>query len=154
MHGCRAITSQQLQSDSGTAHMAGVLQRMDTNSWEKSGWKVKEHRFQPMQRAGYNKHCFAWKEWWDSQDLMGKDQRTVQHGWCCAKCLLQTSLSRRGSRRSLHSKAVGSFKMAGPGTHWGLKLVSVSRVWPSTSTPGDFLSVLKIIFQCSDQWAN
>lgn len=149
MHSCRAITSQELQNHSGTAHVAGVLQWMDTSSWEKTGWKVKEHLFQSMQRAGYNKYCFAWNKWQDSQDLMGKDQRTVQHGWCCARWLLQTSWSRRGKRRSLHLKAGGSFTIAGPGTHWGLKtLLSAGKVWSNTSTPGDFLSVFKMISWC------
>lgn len=35
------------------------------------------------------------------------------------------------------------------GTHWGLKpLVSAGRLWPGTSTSGDFLSVLKMISWC------
>lgn len=80
---------------------------------------------------------------------MSKDQRTVQHRWCHAKCLLQTSLSRRGNRRGLRSKAGGSFTIAGPGTHWGLELlVSAGRLWPSTGTPEDFLSVLEMIPWC------
>ena len=129
--------------------MAEVLQWMDTSSWEKPGWKAKEHGFKSMQSTGYNTHCFAWNEWQDSKDLMGKDQSTVQHEWRRAKCLLQTSWSRRGSRRQLHSKAGGSFTITGPGTYLGLKpLVSAGSVWPSTSTPGDILSVLKMISWC------
>lgn len=35
---------------------------------------------------------------------------------------------------------------ADPGTHWGLKPpVSAGKLWPSASTSGDFLSVLKMI---------
>lgn len=54
MHCCRAITSQELQSDSETTHTVGVPQEMGTSSWEKSDWKVNKHEFQSMRRAGYN----------------------------------------------------------------------------------------------------
>lgn len=88
--------------------------------------------------------CFAWNKWQDSKDLTGKNQFNMSDAVrrACYK-------TRTGSRRRLHSKAGGSFMAADPGTHWGLKpLLSAGRLWPGTSTSGDFLSVLKMISWC------
>lgn len=118
--GCLVASNRDLQNHSGIPHMAGVLQWMDVSSWGKPGCEDKKHGFQTVQCAGRNTQSFAGNKQWDSQDLMGRDQRTVQHGWHCARCLLWT-WSRRGRRRSLHSKAGTRFMIIGTGTHWELE---------------------------------
>lgn len=73
-----------------------------------------------FQRDVCNTWSFTWTNNNALQDLIGTDQRKVQHGWHWANCPLQISSSRRGVRRILPLKAGGSSMIVGTGTHQDL----------------------------------